>query len=114
MEKGGHTPQWPIPKMSKCKQRFIKHYTESSEDRTRRTPLNNRKGKQFLSSSPVFSGVHVTRSLVLCVCVVDPCLSFCTFSFGHVLSVLLRFTDSDFRFGIFKLFLKQSSNIPQE
>jgi len=31
----------------------------------------------------VFSGVHVTRSLVLCVCVVDRCLSFCTFSFGY-------------------------------
>jgi hypothetical protein len=31
----------------------------------------------------VFSGVRVTRSLVLCVCFVDLCLSFCTFSFGH-------------------------------
>ena len=36
-----------------------------------------------LSSPPVFSGVPVTRSLVLCVCFVDRCLSFCTFSFGH-------------------------------
>jgi hypothetical protein len=27
--------------------------------------------------------VHVTRSLVLCVCFVDRCLSFCTVSFGH-------------------------------
>ena len=35
------------------------------------------------NSSPVFSGVRVTRSLVLCVCFVDRCLSFCTFSFGH-------------------------------
>jgi hypothetical protein len=33
--------------------------------------------------TPVFSGVHVTRSLVLYVCFVDRCLSFCTFSFGH-------------------------------
>ena len=33
--------------------------------------------------TPVFSGVRVTRSLVLCVCFVDRCLSFCTFSFGH-------------------------------
>jgi hypothetical protein len=32
---------------------------------------------------PVFSGVRVTRSLVLYVCFVDRCLSFCTFSFGH-------------------------------
>ena len=36
-----------------------------------------------MSSPPVFSGVRVTRSLVLCVCFVDRCLSFCTFSFGH-------------------------------
>ena len=36
-----------------------------------------------LSSPPVFSGVCVTQSLVLCVCFVDHCLSFCTFSFGH-------------------------------
>ena len=35
------------------------------------------------SSSSVFSGVRVTRSLVLCVCFVDRCLSFCTLSFGH-------------------------------
>ena len=31
----------------------------------------------------VFSGIRVTRSLVLCVCFVDRCLSFCNFSFGH-------------------------------
>jgi hypothetical protein len=34
-----------------------------------------------LSSPSVFSGVHVTRSLVLCVCFVDRCN--CPFSFGH-------------------------------
>ena len=34
---------------------------------------------EHVSSPPVFSGVHVTRSAVLCVC----CLSFCTFYFGH-------------------------------
>jgi hypothetical protein len=38
---------------------------------------------EHLSLSLVFSGVRVTRSLVLCVCFVDRCLSFCTFSFGH-------------------------------
>ena len=37
----------------------------------------------FTSSSPVFSGVGVTRSLVLYVCFVDRCFSFCTVSFGH-------------------------------
>ena len=36
-----------------------------------------------LSSPPVFSVIRVTRSLVLYVCFVDRCLSFCTFSFGH-------------------------------
>ena len=36
-----------------------------------------------VSSLPIFSGVCVTRSLVLCVCFVDRYLSFCTFSFGH-------------------------------
>ena len=38
---------------------------------------------EHLSSPPVFSGVRVTRSLVLYACFVDHCLSFCTFSFGH-------------------------------
>jgi hypothetical protein len=35
------------------------------------------------SSPLVFSGVRVARSSVLCVCFVDRCLFFCTFSFGH-------------------------------
>jgi len=34
-----------------------------------------------LSHSDTFSGVLVTRSLVLCVCFVDRCLSFCVFFF---------------------------------
>jgi len=38
---------------------------------------------EYLSSPPIFSGIRVTRSLVLCVCFVDRCLSFCLFSFGH-------------------------------
>ena len=38
---------------------------------------------EYPSSPPVFSGVRVTRSLVLCVCFVNRCLSFCTFSFSH-------------------------------
>ena len=94
---------------------------------------------EYLSSSPVFSGVRVTRSFVLYVCFVDRRLPFCSFSFGHcvvcssliyglwlplwyllcclffdirimitplvsfglVLSVLLRYTDYDYPFGIF-------------
>jgi hypothetical protein len=65
---------------------------------------------QHLSSPPVFSGVRVTRSLVLYVCFVDRCLSFCTFLLAIVLSVLLRYTDSDYPFGIFKLFLSLLKN----
>jgi hypothetical protein len=38
---------------------------------------------EHLSSPPVFSGADVTRSLALCACFVDRCLSFCTFSFGN-------------------------------
>jgi hypothetical protein len=47
-------------------------------------------------------GVRGSRSLVLCECFVDRCLSF--FFLAIVLSVLLRYTDSDYPFGIFKLF----------
>ena len=57
-----------------------------------------------------FSGVRGTRSLVLCVYFVDRCLSFCTF-FVIVLSGLLRFTDSDNPFGIFKLFSMKLFNV---
>jgi len=38
---------------------------------------------EHLSSPPFFSGIRVTRSLVLYICFVDHCLSFCPFSFGH-------------------------------
>ena len=44
--------------------------------------------------------------LVLCVCFVDRCLSFCPFSFGHcVVWSSSIYTDSDYSFGFFKLFL---------
>ena len=54
---------------------------------------------EHLSSPTVFSEVRVAQSLVFCV--------FCRFVlylFVIVFSVLLRFTDSDYPFGIFKLF----------
>ena len=57
--------------------------------------------------TPGFSEVRVTRSLISYVCFVDRCLSFCTFFLlTIVFSVLLRYTDSDYTFGIFKLFLQ--------
>ena len=48
--------------------------------------------------------VRVTRSLVLYVCFVDHCLPFCAFSFLAILFSVLRYTDSDYPHGIFKLF----------
>ena len=45
---------------------------------------------EHMSSFPVFSGVRVTQSLVLCACFVDRYLSFCTVFFGHY--VLRRYT----------------------
>ena len=69
-------------------------------------------GKELLltlpeqQSSPLgFSGVRVIRYLVLCVCFVDRYLSFVLVLLAIVLSVLLRYTDYDYPFCIFKLFL---------
>jgi hypothetical protein len=45
---------------------------------------------------PVFSGIRVFKFLVVC--------PFVLFLFAIVLSVLFRFTASDYLFGIFKLF----------
>jgi len=45
---------------------------------------------EHLSSPLVFSEIRVTRSLVLCVCFADRCLSFCTFSFGDCVVCSLR------------------------
>jgi hypothetical protein len=60
---------------------------------------------EHLNSPPTFSGVCVTRSLVLCVCFVDHCLSFCTFSFGHcVVCSSSIYWFWLLPFGIFKLF----------
>ena len=49
-----------------------------------RHPESNKKIKiKAHEFTPLFSEVRVTRTLVLCVCFVDRCLPFCTFSFGH-------------------------------
>jgi hypothetical protein len=53
----------------------------------------------YLSSPPIFTGVRITRSLVLCVmfcCFVDRCFSFVLFLLSIVLSVRLLFVDSDY------------------
>ena len=53
---------------------------------TRRIPLVDQELPtlpEHPSSLRVFSGIRVTRSLILYICFVDRCLSFCSFSFGH-------------------------------
>jgi hypothetical protein len=65
---------------------------------------------EHLSSPPVLSWVRVTRSLVLCVCFVDRCLSFRPFFVGHC---VFCFTDSDYPFGVFKqTFEVMTSTLP--
>ena len=66
------------------------------------TGATSEAGTAYPSAAP---GVRVTRSLVLCVCFVDRCLPFCPFLFAIVFSVVLRFTDSHYSFGIFTLCL---------
>jgi len=53
---------------------------------TRRVPLVEQKLltlQEHPSSPMVFREVRVNRSLVVCICFVDRCLSFCPFSFDH-------------------------------
>ena len=65
-----------------------------------------------LSSTPVFSEVRVTRFLVIYVCFVERCLSFCTFIFKPLYCLsLCHCLASDYLFGIFKLFLLSRSRI---
>ena len=62
---------------------------------------------EHMSSPPVFSGVRVTRSLVLYVYFVDRCLSFCTFFFGHCVVCSSSIHGLWLPpFGIFKVFLQ--------
>ena len=65
-----------------------------------------------LSSPQVFSGVSVTRSLVLCV---NFCRSLLALLYSFLLAIALyvrlRFTDSDYPFGILKLLLITSGSL---
>ena len=81
---------------------------------TRRVPLVERELHsipEHLSSSPVISEIRVARSLVFCVCFVDCCLSFCIFLLAIMLSVLFRFTNYDYPFGIFVSSYSSYANI---
>ena len=68
----------------------------------RRVPLVEQE-LLILPEHPVFSGVRVTRSLVLCICFVDRCLFF--FSFGNCVVCSYSIYGFGQPFGIFKLFL---------
>ena len=52
--------------------------------------------------TPVLTRTRVPRPLVLCVML---CKSFSSFFFLAIVLSVLRFADSDYPFGIFKLFL---------
>ena len=54
-----------------------------------------------------YSSDHLSSPLVFSGVCVGHCLSFYPCSFAIVLSVFLRFTDSDYPFGIVKLFFQQ-------
>ena len=58
---------------------------------TRRVPLEEKELPtlpEHPSPLPVISEIPVTRSLVLCVCFVNRCLFFCTFSFCHCVMII--------------------------
>ena len=96
------------------KRKFKKSLSSISPISTKQTISSYPSGAPDFT--PGFSGVCVTRSLVLCICFVDHCLSFCTFSFGHCVvcsSLIYGFWLPPL--GIFKLFLNseviKSTNI---
>ena len=60
---------------------------------------------EHTTSSPDISGVCGVRSAVLCVVFCRSLFVLVLFLLTIVLSVLLRFVDSDYPFGIFKFFL---------
>jgi hypothetical protein len=87
---------------------FIHDITRFVTRLTRRVPLVEQELlhlPEHLSSPRVLVGfVLLDHKFYVYVFFLDRCLSFCTFTFGIVLSVL-QFTDPDYPFGIFKLFL---------
>ena len=84
---------------------FTTYYRICKKSNT--TGVTSGAGTAYPSGAPeftsCFSGVRVTRSLVLYVCFIDRCLSFCTFSFGHC--VVCYSSLYGFWFGIFNLFV---------
>jgi hypothetical protein len=58
-----------------------------------------------LSSSPIFSGVRVTQSLVFCVMFCRSLFVLLSFFFLTIVLSVILFTDYDYPLGIFKLVL---------
>ena len=56
------------------------NYIDTTGATSRAGTAYHSRASQFI---PGFDGVRVTRSLVLFVCFVNRCLSFCPFAFGH-------------------------------
>ena len=65
------------------------------------TGVTSGAGTVYPSEAP---GVRVTRSLVLCVFFSSLFVFLYFFFLAVALSVLLRYTDSDYPYGVFKLF----------
>ena len=80
-----------------------RQHNDQKEEDTRTTNM------EHLSSPLVLSVVRGSQSLVLYVYFVDHWLSFCPFPFAIVLSVHLRYKDSHYPFGIFKIFFLQKN-----
>ena len=74
---------WPLWNVSFSPSRLITGFVTRL---TQRGPLVDKELlnlPEHLGSSPVFSGARFTRSVVVYVCFVVRCLSFCSFSFCH-------------------------------
>jgi hypothetical protein len=83
---------------------------------TRRVPLVEQELltlPEHMSSPPVFSGVRVTRSLVVYVCFVDRRLSFCSFSFGQCVFCSSLLLSKCFKSYKYKFNLTKSLKIPK-
>jgi hypothetical protein len=68
---------------------------------------------QHPSSPPVFSEVRVTRSLVLCVCLVIVVCPFVLFLSAIVLSVLFQYTDFDYQQRLTKMKQRMHKYVPE-
>jgi hypothetical protein len=103
-----HTTQWSREKVQKDKERSIKH-TYKTKDRVTQIPLKT--GGELRCSGRVSSSCSTSdsRRVNLHVVTMAKRKSTKLFLLAIVLSVLLRYTDSDCPFGIFKLFLQWST-----